>query len=91
MINRLASKKICRILQHQIGPNFLKRLSFTNATSWPSHQNGWLRKHGKSRLAVVLLGAAVGVASSIGKIIRRLTVSHGNGTSVSHWSTYLFD
>jgi len=66
MINRLASKKICRILQHQIGPNFLKRLSFTNATSWPSHQNGWLRKHGKSRLAVVLLGAAVGVASSIG-------------------------
>ena len=88
MSSRLASEKICRLLQHQIGLN--KRLLFTNATSWPSHQIRWWRKHGNSRLAVVLLGAAVGTGSAIGKDNKQTNNFIRRWHLFSHWSTYHF-
>ena len=66
MLHRVAVQKISRVLIHQTGTTAPKRLAFTNASIWSMRRNGPGSKDGKSRVAVILLGAVIGAGSAIG-------------------------
>ena len=66
MFKSFCFKKFCEVFHYQARPSVLKRLVFTNASTWPSQQNRWGSSNGKSRIAVILLGAVIGSGSAIG-------------------------